>query len=170
MLSLEKVILQIYDILWNRKRRRIVSLSLLLARSMKNSFRFSCISFRIILYKYKYCFFYRMILMSEGEEYEVKNILKNKKKWGKFYYFVRWKKFPLCKDNWIFKHYLTNAQNILKRYYKRESFITVMLKTKNFRLWIRKKDFSKKEQSTNGAQAIYRTNIDWSMKTQYRLR
>ena len=40
-----------------------------------------------------------MILVSEDEKYEVKNILKNKKKWEKLYYFVRWKRFPLCKNN-----------------------------------------------------------------------
>ena len=86
-----------------------------------------------------------MILMSEDEEYEVENILKNKKKWEKFYYLVRWKEFPLCEDNWIFKHYLTNAQNMLKHYHKRESFITVMFKTKKSKLRIRKKIFSKEE-------------------------
>ena len=75
-----------------------------------------------------------MILMSENEKYEVKDILKNKKKWEKFYYLVRWKRFPLCEDNWILKHYLTNAQNMLKRYHKREFFITVMFKTKKSRL------------------------------------
>ena len=40
-----------------------------------------------------------MILVSEDEKYEVKDILKNKKKWGKFYYLVRWKEFPFCKNN-----------------------------------------------------------------------
>ena len=89
--------------------------------------------------------FAKMILVSENEEYKVKDILKNKKKWKKFYYFVRWKRFPLCKDNWIFKHYLTNAQNMLKHYYKRESFITMMFKTKKSRLRIRKKNLSKEE-------------------------
>ena len=89
--------------------------------------------------------FAEMVLVSEDEEYEIENILKNKKKWEKFYYLVRWKRFPLCEDNWNFKHYLTNAQNMLKRYHKRESFITVMLKTKKSKLWIRKKNLSKKE-------------------------
>ena len=87
----------------------------------------------------------KIVLMSEDEEYEVKDILKNKKKWKKFYYFVRWKEFPLCEDNWIFKHYLTNAQDMLKRYHKRKSSITVMLKTKKSRLRIRKRNLSKKE-------------------------
>ena len=87
----------------------------------------------------------KMILMSENEEYKVKDILKNKKKWRKSYYLVRWKEFPLCENNWIFKHYLTNAQNIFKRYHKRESFITVMFKTKKSRLRIRKKNFLKEE-------------------------
>ena len=86
-----------------------------------------------------------MVLMSEDEEYEVEDILKNKKKWEKLYYLVRWKRFSLCKDNWISKHYLTNAQNMLKRYHKRESFITVMFKAKKSRLWIRKKNLLKKE-------------------------
>ena len=83
-----------------------------------------------------------MILVSEDEEYEVEDILKNKKKWKKLYYFVRWKGFPFCKDNWIFKHYLTNAQNMLKRYHKRKFFITMMFKT---RLRIRKKNLSKEK-------------------------
>ena len=86
-----------------------------------------------------------MILMNEDEKYKVKDILKDKKKWEKFYYLVRWKRFPLCEDNWIFKHYLTNAQNMLKRYHKRESFITVMFKTKKSRLRIRKKNLSKEK-------------------------
>ena len=86
-----------------------------------------------------------MILMNEDEKYKVKDILKDKKKWEKFYYLVRWKRFPLCEDNWIFKHYLTNAQNMLKRYHKRESFITMIFKTKKSRFRIWKKDFSKKE-------------------------
>ena len=86
-----------------------------------------------------------MILVSEDEEYEVKNILKNKKKWEKFYYLVRWKRFPLCEDSWIFKHYLANAQNMLKRYYKRESFITMIFKTKKSRFQVRKKNLLKEE-------------------------
>ena len=86
-----------------------------------------------------------MVLVSEDEEYKVKDILKNKKKWEKFYYLVRWKEFPSCEDNWIFKHYLTNAQNMLKRYHKRESFITVEFKTKKLRLRIQKEDFLKEE-------------------------
>ena len=75
-----------------------------------------------------------MMLMSEDEKYEEKNILKNKKKWKKLYYFVRWKKFSLCKNNWIFEHYLTNAQNMFKRYHKREFFITMIFKTKKLRV------------------------------------
>ena len=86
-----------------------------------------------------------MILVGEDEEYEVKDILKNKKKWEKFYYLVRWKEFFPCEDSWIFKHYLTNAQNMLKRYHKRKSFITVMFKTKKSRLQIRKENLSKEE-------------------------
>ena len=87
----------------------------------------------------------KMILVSEDEEYEIKDILKNKKKWEKFYYLVRWKKFLFYKDNWILKHYLTNAQNMFKRYHKRESFITIMLKAKKSRLRIRKKNILKEE-------------------------
>ena len=106
--------------------------------------------FHIFLWKSYYTnanivFFTKMILVSEDEKYKIKNILKNKKKWEKFYYFVRWKKFSFCKNNWIFKHYLTNAQNILKRYYKRKSFSIMMLKTKKSRLRIRKKNLSKEE-------------------------
>ena len=86
-----------------------------------------------------------MILMSEDEEYKVEDILKNKKKWEKSYYLVRWKRFPFCEDNWILKHYLTNAQNMLKRYNKRKFFITVMFKTKKSRLRIQKKDLLKEE-------------------------
>ena len=86
-----------------------------------------------------------MILVSEDEKYEIKDILKNKKKWKKLYYLVRWKRFPFCKDNWISKHYLANAQNMFKRYHKRKSFITVMLKTKKSRLRIRKKNLSKEK-------------------------
>ena len=86
-----------------------------------------------------------MVLVNEDEEYKVKDILKDKKKWGKLYYLVRWKEFLFCENNWIFKHYLTNAQNMLKRYHKRESFITMMSKTKKLKLRIRKKDFSKEE-------------------------
>ena len=89
--------------------------------------------------------FAEMILMNEDEEYEIKNILKDKKKWEKLYYLVRWKEFSLCKDNWIFKHYLANAQSMLKRYHKREFFITMMFKAKKSRLRIRKEDFLKKE-------------------------
>ena len=40
-----------------------------------------------------------MVLVNEDEEYEIKDILKNKKKWEKLYYLVRWKRFPFCKDN-----------------------------------------------------------------------
>ena len=87
----------------------------------------------------------KMIFVNEDKEYEIKNILKNKKKWRKFYYFVRWKRFPLCENNWIFKYYLTNAQNMLKQYHKRESFITMMFKTKKSKLRIQKKNFSKKK-------------------------
>ena len=90
-------------------------------------------------------FFAEMILMSEDEEYKIEDILKNKKKWRKFYYFVRWKKFFFDEDNWILKHYLTNAQNMLKCYHKRESFIIIMLKTKKSRFRIWKKDFLKEE-------------------------
>ena len=87
----------------------------------------------------------KMILISEDEEYKIKNILKNKKKWGKSYYLVRWKEFLFCEDNWIFKYYLMNAQNILKRYHKHESFITIMFKAKKSKLRIQKKNLSKKE-------------------------
>ena len=87
----------------------------------------------------------KMILVSENEEYKIKNILKNKKKWENFYYFVRWKEFLFCENNWIFKHYLTNAQNMFKQYYKHESFIKVMLKTKKSKFRIRKKNLLKEK-------------------------
>ena len=90
-------------------------------------------------------FFAEMILVGEDEEYEVKDILKDKKKWRKFYYFVRWKEFLFCENNWVLKHYLTNAQNMLKRYHKRKSFITVMFKAKKSRLQIQKENLSKEE-------------------------
>ena len=89
----------------------------------------------------------QMVLVSKNEEYEIKDILKNKKKWKKLYYLVRWKEFSLCENNWIFKHYLTNAQNMFKHYHKREFFITVMFKTKKSRLRIRKKIFWKKNRA-----------------------
>ena len=40
-----------------------------------------------------------MILIDENEKWKIENILKDKKKWGKFYYLVRWKSFPFCEDN-----------------------------------------------------------------------
>ena len=82
-----------------------------------------------------------MIFVNEDKEYETENILKNKKKWEKLYYLVRWKGFSLYENNWIFKHYLTNAQNMFKCYHKRESFIIIMFKTKKLRFRIRKKIF-----------------------------
>ena len=86
-----------------------------------------------------------MVLMSEDEEYEIEDILKNKKKWKKLYYLVRWKGFPFCENNWILKHSLTNAQNMFKRYHKREFFITVMFKAKKSRLRIRKRNLLKEK-------------------------
>ena len=47
---------------------------------MKNLFRFSCIFFKIILYKYKYCYFIEDDSYERKQKYEIKNILKNKKK------------------------------------------------------------------------------------------
>ena len=87
----------------------------------------------------------KIILVNENEEYEIKDILKNKKKWRKFYYLVRWKEFFFCENNWILKHYLTNAQNMFKQYHKREFSITMMFKTKKSRFRIRKKDLLKEE-------------------------
>ena len=40
-----------------------------------------------------------IVLMSEDEKYEVEDILKNKRKWKKLYYLVRWKRFPSCENN-----------------------------------------------------------------------
>ena len=41
----------------NKKRYRIINLLFLSVRSIKNLFRFSCISFKVISYKYNYYFF-----------------------------------------------------------------------------------------------------------------
>ena len=86
-----------------------------------------------------------MIFINEDEKWKIKNILKNKKKWEKFYYFVRWKNFLFCENSWIFKHYLTNAQKLFKQYHKRETSNIVVSKTKKFKLKIDKNDFSKNE-------------------------
>ena len=40
--------------------------------------------------------FAETILVKKVEKYKIKNILKNKKKWEKFYYFVRWKNFSFA--------------------------------------------------------------------------
>ena len=82
-----------------------------------------------------------MILINEDEKWKVENIFKNKRKWKKLYYFVRWKNFSFCENSWIFKHYLTNAQKLLKQYHKRETLNIVVLKIKKFRLKIDKSDF-----------------------------
>ena len=76
----------------------------------------------------------KMILVNENKKWEIKNIFKNKWKWEKFYYFVRWKNFSLCKNSWIFKHYLTNAQKLLKQYHKRKTSNIIVLKIKSVRL------------------------------------
>ena len=86
-----------------------------------------------------------MILINKNKKWKMKDILKNKRKWEKFYYFVRWKNFFFCEDNWIFKHYLTNAQKLLKQYHKRETSNIVVFKIKKLRLKIDKSDFSKSE-------------------------
>ena len=90
----------------------------------------------------------KMILVDENEKWKVKNILKNKKKWKKFYYFVCWKNFLFCENNWIFKHYLTNAQELFKQYHKRKTLNIVVLKTKKFRLKINKNDLLKNKWTT----------------------
>ena len=105
-----------------------------LAFSIKEKFISFFMYFKVILYMQILFFFAKVILVNEDKKYKVKSILKNKKKWKKLYYLVRWKKFFFHKNNWIFKHYLTNTQNILKRYHKRESFITMIFKTKKSRL------------------------------------
>ena len=86
-----------------------------------------------------------MIFINENEKWKVKDILKDKRKWKKLYYFVRWKSFSLCEDNWIFKYYLTNAQKLLKQYYKRETSNIVVLKVKKLKLKIDKNNFLKNE-------------------------
>ena len=101
-----------------------------------------------------------MILVNENEKWKVENILKNKRKWEKSYYFVRWKNFFFCEDNWIFKHYLTNAQKLLKQYYKREISNIVVFKTKKLRLKVDKNDFSKNEWT---ALLRYECNINYAL-------
>ena len=86
-----------------------------------------------------------MILVNKNKKWKIKDILKNKKKWKKFYYFVRWKNFLFCENNWIFKHYLTNAQKLFKQYHKRKTSNIVVLKTKKLKLKIDKSDFLKNE-------------------------
>ena len=100
-----------------------------------------------------------MILINENEKWEVKDILKDKKKWEKFYYFVRWKDFLFCENNWIFKHYLTNAQKLFKQYHKRETSNIVVLKTKKLKLKIDKNDFFKSEWT---ALIKHRCNNDYA--------
>ena len=99
-----------------------------------------------------------MIFINKNEKWKVKNILKNKRKWEKFYYFVRWKNFLFCENNWIFKHYLTNAQKLLKQYHKRKTSNIVVFKTKKLRLKIDKSDFSKSEWT---ALLKHKCNIDY---------
>ena len=101
-----------------------------------------------------------MIFVSEDEKWKVENILKNKRKWKKFYYLVRWKSFFFCEDSWIFKHYLTNAQKLLKQYYKRETSNIVVFKTKKFRLRIDKSDLSKSEWT---ALLKHECNVDYAL-------
>ena len=100
-----------------------------------------------------------MILINEDEKWEVKNILKNKRKWKKLYYFVRWKSFLLCENNWIFKYYLTNAQKLLKQYHKRKTSNIVVFKTKKLRLRIDKNDFLKNEWT---ALLKHECNVDYA--------
>ena len=101
-----------------------------------------------------------MILINKNEKWKIKNILKNKRKWEKFYYFVRWKNFSLCENNWIFKHYLTNAQKLLKQYHKRETSNIVVFKTKKLRLRINKSDFLKSEWT---ALLRHECNVDYAL-------
>ena len=100
-----------------------------------------------------------MLFVNENEKWKIKNILKNKRKWKKFYYFVRWKNFLFCKNSWIFKHYLTNAQKLLKQYHKRETSNIVVFKTKKFRLKVDKNDFSKSEWT---ALLKHECNVDYT--------
>ena len=73
----------------------------------------------------------KIIFVNENEKWKVKNILKNKKKWRKFYYFVRWKNFFFAKTieylNTIWRmrrNYLSNIINAKHRtlsYQRRKS-------------------------------------------------
>ena len=101
-----------------------------------------------------------MIFVNENEKWKIKNILKNKRKWKKFYYFVRWKNFFFCEDNWIFKHCLTNAQKLLKQYHKRETSNIVVFKIKKFKLKVDKSDLSKSEWT---ALLKHECNIDYAL-------
>ena len=100
-----------------------------------------------------------MILVDEDEKWKVKDILKDKKKWKKFYYFVCWKNFSFCEDSWIFKHYLTNAQELFKQYHKRETSNIVVSKAKKLRLKINKNDLSKNKWT---ALTRHRCNDDYA--------
>ena len=102
----------------------------------------------------------KMILVNEDEKWKVKNIFKNKKKWEKFYYFVRWKNFSLCENNWIFKYYLTNAQKLLKQYHKRKTSNIVVFKTEKLRLKIDKSDLLKSEWT---ALLKYECNVNYAL-------
>ena len=99
-----------------------------------------------------------MIFVNEDEKWKIKNILKNKRKWKKLYYFVRWKNFSFCEDNWIFKHYLTNAQKLSKQYHKRKILNIVIFKIKKLRLKVDKNNFSKNEWT---ALLKHECNIDY---------
>ena len=101
-----------------------------------------------------------MIFINKNEKWKIKNIFKNKRKWEKLYYFVCWKSFSLCEDNWIFKHYLMNAQKLLKQYHKRKTLNIVVFKTKKLRLKIDKSDFLKSEWTT---LLKYKYNIDYAL-------
>ena len=111
----------------------------------------------------------KMILVNKDEKYEIKNILKNKKKWKKFYYFVRWKEFFFCENNWIFKHYLTNAQNMFKQYHKRELFITMMFKAKKSKFQIQKKNLLKEEWDADNELTTRRKNVERTIAMRYKL-
>ena len=100
------------------------------------------------------------IFINKNEKWKIKNILKNKRKWEKLYYFVRWNNFSFCEDNWIFKHYLTNAQKLLKQYYKRETSNIVVFKTKKLRLKIDKNNFLKNKWT---ALLKHECNIDYAL-------
>ena len=56
------------------------------------------------------------ILVEDNEEYEVEQILNDRIRWGKQYYYVRWKGWSPAYDQWIREENLEHAQELLQDY------------------------------------------------------